>query len=50
MSNPSREECIADGYEIARENCIERLDREPTTDELNEEYEALCDKYAYNCE
>jgi hypothetical protein len=50
MSQPSREECIADGYEIARENCIERLDRAPTRDELNEEFNALCEKYSNQCD
>jgi len=37
----------ADGYEIARDTCREQLGREPTTEKLDEEYQALCDKYKY---
>ena len=45
MSEPCYEECRADGLEIARDNCLKYLGREPTSEELEEEYQELCAKY-----
>jgi hypothetical protein len=45
MSEPSLAEAQADGYELARELFWDTHNREPTEEELQEEYEALCEKY-----
>jgi len=42
-NSPSYEEARAEGYQLAKEMCSEELGREPTEDEIEEQFEALCE-------
>lgn len=47
MSEPTYYEARAEGYQLAKEIFILEEGRDPTQQEWDEMYEALCDKYSY---